>query len=300
MYYTTKYLLESTMSSRIYQSYYKPEQKEHLDPEFYPYDNTSNPVNNLYELYLYHRIREISIQDGIERWGMFSWQWRNKIKYKLDASSIVHTANQDEHDICLFNAYPDDELISYNVWEQGAWSHPYIVYLGQEVLTEMGEDPDLVKMPMTRSIYLAANYFVANRRFWDGLLLFLDRFAEALARLAPGTKRILHSSAGYAPNPALDYTGFLCERMISTYLVRNMVSKGKEDGYEFVIAAWTPGEHYIGKLKEKGIKDKDRALLLRWNDERTPFLRGPKLATDWINHVFPPVIPGAMDKMPWE
>ena len=58
------------MSNRIYQAYYKPEQKQWLDPEFYHYDNTSNPVNNLYEHYLYHRIREISIQDGIEKWGL--------------------------------------------------------------------------------------------------------------------------------------------------------------------------------------------------------------------------------------
>jgi hypothetical protein len=150
------------MSSRIYQSYYKPEQKAHLDPEFYPYDNTSNPVNNLYELYLYHRIREISIQDGIERWGMFSWQWRNKIKYKLDASSIVHIANQDEHDICLFNAYPDDEHINAAASLIG------------------GQNVEFIKM--YRDIHIAAirHSSAVNREFASDYLIRAPSLAERI------------------------------------------------------------------------------------------------------------------------
>lgn len=275
------------MSTRIYQSYYKPEQKQHLDPEFYHYDNTSNPVNNLYEHYLYHRIREISIEDGIERWGMFSWQWRKKITYEMDVETILDIASKTNFDVCLFNAYPDDELISYNVWEQGTWSHPYLAYLGQQVLIGMGEDPNLIKYPMGRSIYLAANYFVGTREFWNGLLNFLDRFVDAMSKLSKVDKQMLHSSAGYAPNPDLDYTGFLCERMISTYLVRNLQTNGTLDGKQFTIAAWTPGEHYLGNLKHKAIEEKSRQLMIQWNDERSLYIRGPKLATDWINWAYP-------------
>ena len=275
------------MSTRIYQSYYKPEQKQHLDPEFYHYDNTSNPVNNLYEHYLYHRIREISIEDGIERWGMFSWQWRKKITYEMDVETILDIASKTDFDVCLFNAYPDDELISYNVWEQGTWSHPYLAYLGQQILIGMGEDPNLIKYPMGRSIYLAANYFVGTREFWNGLLNFLDRFVDAMSKLSKVDKQMLHSSAGYAPNPDLDYTGFLCERMISTYLVRNLQTNGRLDGKPFTIAAWTPGEHYLGNLKHKAIEEKSRQLMVQWNDERSRYIRGPKLATDWINWAYP-------------
>ena len=275
------------MSTRIYQSYYKPEQKEHLDPEFYHYDNTSNPVKNLYEHYLYHRIRELSIEDGIERWGMFSWQWQKKIAYPLEVQLVLDTLAADDYDVCLFNAYPDDEIISYNVWEQGAWSHPYLPYLGQQILTIMGEDPNLIKAPMDRSIYLAANYFIGNRRFWNGLLEFLDRFVDALSKLNKVDTQMLRSSAGYAPNPDLDYSGFLCERMISTYIARNQLSNGKQDGYQMTVAAWTPGEHYLSSLKHQAVQTADRALMVQWNDERTLYVRGPKLATDWIDTFYP-------------
>lgn len=275
------------MSARIYQSYYKQEQKEHLDPEFYHYDNTSNPVNNLYEHYLYHRIREISIEDGIDRWGMFSWQWRKKIAYPIEVGLVMDCLEKTDYDVCLFNAYPDDEIITYNVWEQGAWSHPYIVYLGKQLLTIMGEDPKLVKMPMDKSVYLAANYFIGTTRFWNGLLEFLDRFVEAIPKLNKVDTQMLHSSANYGPNPNLDYTGFLCERMISTYIVRNQLSGGREDGYQMTVASWTPGTHPLSEMKHEGVQTVDRALMVQWDDERTPFVRGPKLGTEWINEVFP-------------
>ena len=43
---------------KIFQAYYKEEQKSQLDPEFTPFDNTANPVTNLYEYYIYTKIYE--------------------------------------------------------------------------------------------------------------------------------------------------------------------------------------------------------------------------------------------------
>jgi hypothetical protein len=264
------------MSTRIYQAYYKQEQIPNLDPEFTPYDNTSNPVNNLYEHYIYHQVRKISLAENIERWGVFSWQWKKKLR-TVSAEDVVKIVNSaPQADVIIFNAYPDDELVAYSVWEQGAWSHPYILVLGHRLLEIMGEDPTLIYQPMDFTTYLAANYFVGNAKFWDGLLEFLDRYVAAIDSLDDEYKQMLYSSAGYEPNPKLDYTGFICERLISTYLLKM--------NNQIVIGAYTYGEHQLRDIKHNAIKTHNKELILEWDRQRPA--HGAKIATEWIEKYF--------------
>jgi hypothetical protein len=265
------------MNIKIYQAYYREDQKEHLDQQFEPFDNTSNPVKNLYEHYIYHQVYKRALAEGVDRWGVFSWQWRKKLTY-LNADAVLGMVDQtvDDCDVMIFNAYPGDELVAYNVWEQGAWSHPYIVVLGRKLLELMGENPDIVYLPMDRSTYCAANYFVGTAKFWEGLLEFLDRYVAAIDKLDDEHKKMLYSSAGYEPNPALDYTGFVCERLISTYLVKAQ--------YHLRISAFIPGTHELGDLKHEAVRNQDKEKIKQWNELRPA--KGIKLATEWIEKVF--------------
>lgn len=264
------------MNIKIYQAFYREDQKPHLDKEFEPFDNTNNPVKNLYEHYIYHEVRKRALAEGIDRWGVFSWQWRKKLQH-IEPTAILGMSEQAEDcEVLLFNAYPYDEIVAYNVWEQGAWSHPYIVVLGRKLLELMGENPDLVCLPMDRTTYCAANYFVGTAKFWDGLLEFLDRFVAAIDRLDDEHKQMLYSSAGYEPNPALDYTGFICERLISTYLVKAQ--------FHLKISAFIPGTHELGDLKHEAVRTQNKEKMLQWDSLRPA--KGYKLATEWIEKVF--------------
>ena len=217
------------MLTKIYQAYYKQEQIPNLDPEFTPYDNTDNPVKNLYEHYIYHQVRKLSLANNVDRWGVFSWRWKNKLQ-NVSAAEVLNLVNDaPQADVIIFNAYPSDELVAYNIWEQGSWHHPYIVTLGHKLLELMGEDPKLIYQPMDYTTYVAANYFVGTAKFWDGLLEFLDRHVAAIDLLDQEHKKMLHSNPRYDdPSlayldqyyPGLDYTGFICERLISTYLLK--------------------------------------------------------------------------------
>jgi len=173
------------MSIKIYQAYYQEDQLPNLDPEFTPFDNTVNPVNNLYELYIYKQVRELAEKAGDEMWGVFSWQWKNKLQGPTAKQILDHVQKSKDAgaDVVIFNAYPWDEPEAYNVWEQGEWCHPGIAMLGARILDTMGEDYNLVMQPMDYTTYLAANYFVGNKVFWDGLLAFLDKFVAALDEL---------------------------------------------------------------------------------------------------------------------
>ena len=264
------------MNTKIYQAYYREDQKAHLDKEFEPFDNTSNPVKNLYEHYIYHQVRKRALAEGVDRWGVFSWQWRNKLQHINPAAILGMVDQAQDSEVLIFNAYPADELVAYNVWEQGAWSHPYIVVLGRKLLELMGENPDIVYLPMDRSTYCAANYFIGTAEFWNGLLEFLDSFVAAIDKLDNEHKTLLYSSAGYEPNPALDYTGFICERLISTYLVKKQ--------FTMKISAFIPGTHELGDLKHDAVRNQNKEKILQWNALRPA--KGIKIATEWIEKVF--------------
>jgi hypothetical protein len=264
------------MNIKIYQAYYREDQKTHLDKEFEPFDNTANPVKNLYEHYIYHQVRKRALAEGVDRWGVFSWQWRKKLQHIEPAAVLGMVEQVSDAEVLIFNAYPEDELVAYNVWEQGAWSHPYIVVLGRKLLELMNENPDLIYLPMDRATYCAANYFIGTAKFWDGLLEFLDRYVAAIDKLDPEHKKMLYSSAGYEPNPALDYTGFICERLISTYLVKCQ--------FHMNISAFVPFVHELGDLKHEAVRNQDKEKILKWNEIRAA--KGLKLATEWIEKVF--------------
>jgi hypothetical protein len=264
------------MSIKIFQAYYREDQKEFLEPEFTPFDNTNNPVKNLYEHYIYHQVYKQAVDQGLDKWGVFSWQWRKKLQH-IEPNEILGIVGQLETtDVTIFNAYPNDELIAYNVWEQGEWSHPGIIDLGRKLLTIMGEHPDLVELPMGRDVYCAANYFVGNKKFWDGLLEFLDRFVKSIDHLNEEDTAKLYSSAGYEPNPNLDYTGFICERLISTYLLLNQKN--------LHISAWVPYDHPDSADKHNAIVTGDRSAMFAWDFKRE--IPHPHHATAWIDKHF--------------
>lgn len=260
----------------IYQAFYKEEQKKHLDKEFTPYDNSANPVQNIYEHYIYHRVRELSIQNNIDKWGVFSWQWKNKLQ-NVSPSFILNYIDNNDGDVYLFNAFPYEETISYNFWEQGEWCHPGISTLGYELLKLMGENPNLIYQPMGADTFIAANYFVGNRYFWDGLLSFLDNFVNCLDKLESPHKEKLQSSAGYTPNPNLNYSGFICERMISTYLI-------KEQNNLKIHSAIKSPETPLTIKKNLAIATKNKQMLREWDNER--LAKGDKIGTAWIENVF--------------
>lgn len=265
---------------KIFQAYYRDDQKEFLSPEFEPYDNRSNPVKNLYEHYIYHQVRDIAKEQGLEKWGVVSWQWHKKLQ-GISAAAMLDIAGRADNtaDVTLFNAYPNDEATCYSMWEQGVWSHPYILHLGRACLTAMGEDPNLVYYPMAADTYLAANYFVGTADFWDGLLEFLDRYVVAIDNLSEEDTIMLRTSAGYGPNPNLDYTGFICERLISTYLIKRKIEGNITTG------AFVPHSDSLSTLKYQAVEEWNKEKMLEWNEKR-PLRDGPKIATEWIEKLF--------------
>jgi hypothetical protein len=265
---------------KIFQAYYKEEQQIHLDSEFTPYDNTANPVINLHEYHIYNKIYEEAQKTNEDLWGHFSWQWKSKLE-GIQASSIIEIINRNPGaDVYTFIPFPWDTVTSWNVWEQGQWCHPNIIKITEKLLVEMGEDPIILQSPMGTKTYLCANYFVGNKKFWDGLLEFLTRFVNACDKLPEEYAKLLNESAGYEPNLKLDYRGFICERLISTYLTLNqnkLVIRPLEEIYSQRLPDKLKG---ILILKEMGIKLKSKDILRQYIIERGH--KDYNWARDWI------------------
>ena len=207
---------------KIFQTYYKEEQVVHLDSEFTPFFNASNPRPvDLAEYFIYNSIYNEAQKTNEDYWGHFSWQWKNKLAGKTAADILNLVNNNPGYDLYHFNAFPYDVVNTWNVWEQGQWCCPLMIELGEIILERMGEDPTIIRQKMDVDTYCTANYFIGNKKFWDGFLDFLHRYVDILGYLDGDVLAKLNTSAGYEPRLFLRYHGFICERLVSTYFLMN-------------------------------------------------------------------------------
>jgi hypothetical protein len=267
---------------KIFQAYYKPEQISHLDSEFTPFDNTANPVINFHEYYIYKRIYEQAQLTNEDLWGHFSWQWKRKLE-SVKAHQIIDIINSNPGaDVYTFHPYPWECATAWNVWEQGQWCHPNILMLAERILMDMNIPIRVLHRPMGSRDYLCCNYFVGNKKFWDQLLAFLDLFVDRCENLSGSYLTMLNESAGYEENPNLNYRGFLCERMISTFLVLNpdILVRPFIEAYQAKISE---DMRKLVSLKDKGIDFKDRSFLLQYVEQRTQGKEGYNWANWWVN-----------------
>mgnify|MGYP003336337217 CR=1 FL=1 len=266
---------------KIFQAYYKDEQAAHLDQEFTPYDNTANPVVNFHEYYIYKKIYEQAQLTNEDYWGHFSWQWKRKLE-SVPAQQILDIiVATPGADVYTFHPYPWECATAWNVWEQGQWCHPNIIKLAERILQDMNIDPVVLQTPMGSRDYLCVNYFVGNKKFWDELLAFLDQFVTACENLPEPYMTMLNESATYGDNMNLNYRGFLCERMISTFFVLNkqLLIRPFIEVYKARInddmKRWV-------MYKDQAIDSQDKSTLLKFLDERVQGKDGHNWGKDWI------------------
>jgi hypothetical protein len=263
---------------KIFQAYYKEEQQAHLDPEFTPYDNTENPVVNLHEYYIYTKIFQEALKTNEDLWGHFSWQWKRKMPGVPAAFIMDHININPGYDVYTFHPFPHETVIHWNVWEQGQWCHPEILKLAERIFTDMDIDPKRLQAPMGTRHYLCANYFVGNGKFWAGMMGMLHQFVDVCGRLPDEYLDLLNSSAGYGDNQKLDYRGFICERLISSFLLMHEDRLKIRPFRELYDARLGPDQRKILAAKDCAIDARSRDFLYDYLALRPPV---PEGKTDW-------------------
>ncbi len=206
------------MKINLFQAYYKPEHRNHLDPEFIPLDNTANTQGQYREFPLFCEIFDLAEQQGLDVWGYLSWKWRQKLP-GLNAENLLdHITLNPGYDVYFWNPFADHAVTCLNVWEQGQYWHKELHSIMNYVFVKLGIDPNWFYQPMLPDVMYFGLYCAGNKKFWQGFLQFAEKYKDCLNYM-PSDLRAKHDSgAGYPPFPNLWYFPFIHERLLSTYL----------------------------------------------------------------------------------
>jgi len=202
----------------IYQIYFKPELKEHLDPRFTPLDNTANPRPDLREWYNWDQEHETILEKGLDLWGFVSWKFKQKTG--LDGDQVFNFIEKNPgYDVYLFNPCIINEAVFLNSWEQGDIHHPNISDIGNKFLRKLGHDYDVREYVIDRRKNVFANYVVGSSKFWTGFMEFSRRlFTEADKDLEFKEQVFGAGRSNYAHDKSLPNFTFLIERLIPSYI----------------------------------------------------------------------------------
>jgi hypothetical protein len=216
------------MKIKLFQSYYKPEQKINLDIDCVPYDNTTNPNPDLRE---YPQMRDVHNQCRLnsEAYGLISWKFNKKAMIPAYRFRDFVCDTRLDYDFWFVNPCYILDGVFLSPWFQGEMHHPGMMQLAQDTLNKMQSDvPQLATtvFPSGKTFY--ANYFMAKPHVWDRLFSFTDTFYSMVE------KDRMNKPSGYSGDPNMSHFIFLFERLVPTFLLMNDdISVGKYD-YRFI------------------------------------------------------------------
>lgn len=204
---------------KIFQIYYKVDQIPLLDPDFVPYDNTTNLRPELCEWYVWDKEHENILAQELDYWGFVSWRYKEKTFLTGKQTTDFIDANPG-HDVYLFNPFLVNEALFANPWEQGDLYHPNLSGIANTFLSKIGyTGTNVQELLIDRRHTVFATYVVGNRKFWEGYMAFSRQIFTEAASDAEFHKQVFApGSAQYAYDKSLPMFTFLNERLISTYL----------------------------------------------------------------------------------
>lgn len=204
---------------KIYQIYYKEEQKPKLDPDFIPWDNTANPHPELQEWYIWDQIFPQCMEEKEDYWGAVSWKFKDKTNLSGRQFTDFIKANPG-YDVYFVNPSIVNEAVFLNGWEQGDIWHPNLSKIATEFLNKIGyEDVGLRDTVTDRNVMMFASSFVASRDFWQEYMKISSQlFTEAEKDPEFAHQVFAEGLSQYNFNKALPNFPFINERLISTVI----------------------------------------------------------------------------------
>lgn len=252
-----------------------------LNPEFVAFDNRTNPHPELREYYVALQIRDLAYRSGLDMWGILSPTWNRKL-YGITAADIIkHIDTNPGYDVYFFDAFTEQMIRGYNVWEQGSWYHPDIVDVVHAGFTAMNLDLKYLHQPMGRDLVFSNCYCVGTRDFWNGYLDLVTKFLDSITQWSDADQLKLFGASHYGPDPDLWYFPFIQERLYSTFLLMNH-KQFKVMPYHLNEAYHAAQYGSLYDLKEQAIAQADTALLEQWRQQRNLIQAGPDWAEKWI------------------
>jgi hypothetical protein len=259
---------------RVFQIYYRPQQRQALDPAFEPYDN-SGDLSPLLELNVFRKIARQPECAGLAYWGAVSWKFGQKTG--LTGAALLATIRANPgFDVYFCNPHPDTEALYHNLWVQGETSHPQFMTLAREIFALARLDVSALEGLWPAALYAAANYFVATPAFWEDYLGFVGAVLDALpGRLSPLGAAMLHSPMADArgAHANASYLPFVVERLFSTFL---LARRDKYRAYKYLTenSRLERNVHlrHLREMKDEAGRTRSEWLASCWSNYRRLYL----------------------------
>lgn len=277
---------------RIFQIYYRPEQRQLLDPAFEPYNNEGDS-SPLLEFNVFRKLMSSELLKGAGLWGALSWKFKEKTGLSGEQLLQIIAANPG-HDAYYCNPFPELEAVYHNLWLQGETSHPNFLILCRDFFKAAGLDESAFSQLVPSSHFAASNYFVATPRFWQGYFRFIsDVIAKAEKGMSSTAKAMIYSAAAdrKAMHAGASYMPFIIERLFSLYMTR---TQGQYKTHKFSCerqeAKLNVHLRLLRQMKDVAINSKSLWLATCWVNYRNVYMQQLHGA-EWCNRYLRDITP---------
>lgn len=204
---------------RIFQIYYRPEQRRLLDPAFEPYNNEGER-SPLFEFEVFRKLAKSRLVEGASLWGALSWKFGEKTGMRGEELRQVIAAHPG-HDVYYCNPFPELEGLYHNLWLHGETAHPNFLLLCQEFFEAAGLEPRALTAFTPSKYFASANYFIASPKFWQSYLAYIERIVSKAEKGLSKTARSMILSAEadrIGVHGGASYLPFMVERLFGLFL----------------------------------------------------------------------------------
>lgn len=282
-------------ATKIFQITYREDQREHVDEAFIILDNSAN-TSHLLEFDVFRRLAASDDVAGCAYWGALSWKFFQKTGLRgKDIHGIIET--NPGYDCYFCNPNPDTESTFHNIWLQGETAHPNFVKLARTFFATVGLDEQLLFALYPAWYFASANYFIANKHFWNEYLAFVGSILQQAEEHLPlpakqamysslADPKGLHADAGYWP--------FFVERLFSVFLVL----RGKEfkiHKFQTVAPNLENNVHHrlLLQMKDAACKSHNNWLAVCWINYRNLYL-SELHGREWVRKFIEGITPGGV------
>jgi hypothetical protein len=204
---------------RIFQIYYADWQRDLLDANFVPLDN-SRQSSELMEFAVFERLAKSEHIKNLQLWGSLSWRFAERAGMS-GADFIKAISAQPGKDIYFCNPVPVNEALFHNYWLQGETSHPKFFALCQAIFKVTGLPESELTGLQSSDQFSASNYFVGTSRFWQTYIPWVNQVLSAAnKKLPPNVRDLMHSKMADDRDlhKGATYVPFIVERLLPVFL----------------------------------------------------------------------------------
>ncbi|MBU3626645.1 hypothetical protein ICN48_10430 [Polynucleobacter sp. JS-Safj-400b-B2] len=204
---------------RIFQIYNEPWQRDLLDANFSPLDNSKN-TSELMDFAVFEQLMNTEYVKDAQLWGTLSWRFA-ELTGMGGADWVKSIQAHPGNDVYFCNPYPQIEALYHNSWLQGETAHPQFFALSQAVFQVTGLPVDELTSLSSSEQFSATNFLVATPKFWAAYLPWVrDILSLANKKLPPKVRDLMHSPMAdkQGIHNGATYVPFIVERLFPVFM----------------------------------------------------------------------------------